>query len=113
MAFSMISIQVVMGNILDPRLSGERLKLSPLLILLSLFLWGYIWGVAGMFLAVPLLSVVKIIFQNIPQFMPIAVVLENGRGEGIHRPHRKPKHEKSEKESPEKPLFNQNTKDSI
>ncbi|MBI9102952.1 MAG: AI-2E family transporter [Spirochaetales bacterium] len=87
-AFAMISIQVVMGNILDPRLSGKRLKLSPLLILLSLFLWGWIWGIAGMFLAVPLLSVIKILCENIPQLKPVAVVLENGRGEGIHKKNR-------------------------
>ncbi len=84
-AFFMILIQVVMGNILDPRLSGQRLKLSPLLILLSLFLWGWIWGIAGMFLAVPLLSVVKIICENIPQLNSLAVILENGRGAGIGR----------------------------
>ena len=77
---SMVLIQVVMGNFLDPKLQGERLKLSPLVILLSLFVFGYIWGVAGMFLAVPMLSVLKIFCENIPGLNPLAVVLENGRG---------------------------------
>ena len=84
-AFSMVSIQIILGNFLDPRLSGDRLKLSPLLILLSLFIWNWIWGIAGMFLAVPLLSVIKIICENIPQLAPVAVILENGRGAGISR----------------------------
>ena len=86
---SMILIQMVLGNFLDPKLQGERLKLSPLIILLSLFFFGYIWGIAGMFLSVPMLSVVKIFCENIPGLDFIAVVLENGRGRKKGRPSKK------------------------
>ena len=48
-----MATQFIIGNILDPKLLGENLGLHPVVILLSLLFWGYIWGVAGMFLAVP------------------------------------------------------------
>ncbi|MBI5731721.1 MAG: AI-2E family transporter, partial [Ignavibacteriales bacterium] len=43
---------------------GDRLGLNPLVILLSLLVWGYIWGIVGMFLAVPLTAIAKIILSN-------------------------------------------------
>ncbi len=56
--------QNLIGNILEPKIMGDKLGLNPLVILLSLLIWGYIWGIAGMFLAVPLTAVVKIIISN-------------------------------------------------
>lgn len=78
-AVSMIGTQVIIGNILDPRLQGQRLNLSPLLILFSLIFWGWIWGTVGMFLAVPLTAVLKIIFENIPILKPLAILMEKGK----------------------------------
>ncbi len=57
-------IQNIIGNILEPKIFGDRLGLNPLVILLSLLLWGYIWGIVGMFLSVPLTAVLKIIISN-------------------------------------------------
>jgi len=56
--------QNLIGNILEPKIMGDKLGLNPLVILLSLLIWGYIWGIAGMFLAVPLTAVIKIIISN-------------------------------------------------
>jgi predicted PurR-regulated permease PerM len=81
-AVSMIAVQTVIGNFLDPRLQGQRLNLSPLLILFSLIFWGWIWGSVGMFLAVPLTVVIKIICENIPALRPIAVMMEKGGNMG-------------------------------
>ncbi len=75
----MISIQMVLGNIIDPRIQGVRLNLSPFIILVSLSVWGYIWGVAGMFLAVPITSVVQIVCANVQSLKPIAVMIGSGR----------------------------------
>lgn len=58
------TVQNIIGNILEPKILGNRLGLNPLIILLSLLVWGYIWGIAGMFLSVPLTAVVKIIISN-------------------------------------------------
>lgn len=74
------TFQVCIGNILEPRLMGSRFNLSPIVILLNLALWGYIWGVPGMFLCVPFLIIITIILSYFPQTRPIAIILSsNGR----------------------------------
>ncbi len=74
-----ISIQTVLGNIIDPRLQGVQLGLSPFVLLVSLSLWGFIWGIPGMFLAVPLTSMIQILCVNIESLRPIAILLGNGK----------------------------------
>ena len=75
----MVSIEMVLGNIIDPRLQGVQLNISPFVILISLAIWGYIWGIAGMFLSVPLTSIIQIISANIPSLKPVAIMLSEGR----------------------------------
>lgn len=70
-------IQAVIGNLLEPRLMGRTLNLSPLVIILSLTLWGGIWGVAGMFLCVPMTVLVAIVFAKFEVTRPIAVLLSS------------------------------------
>lgn len=62
-AILVITLNII-GNIIEPKIFGDRLGLNPLVILLSLLLWGYLWGIVGMFLAVPLTAVIKIIISN-------------------------------------------------
>jgi predicted PurR-regulated permease PerM len=57
--------------------TGKRLGVSPLLILLALSFWGSLWGIVGMILAVPLLVIVKIVLDNIPETKPIATLMSN------------------------------------
>ncbi len=78
-AIIMNLIQVVMGNILDPRFQGNQLNLSPFVILVSLVYWGFIWGIMGMFLAVPIMAVVQIICSNIKDLRPIAIIISSGK----------------------------------
>ena len=59
-----VLVQNLIGNIIEPKIMGDKLGINPLVILLSLLVWGYIWGIAGMFLSVPLTAVVKIIISN-------------------------------------------------
>ncbi|MGK9475567.1 AI-2E family transporter [Melioribacter sp. OK-6-Me] len=61
---TLILVQNILGNIVEPMVFGDRLGLNPLVILISLMLWGYIWGIVGMFLSVPLTAVIKIIISN-------------------------------------------------
>ncbi|MEW6653847.1 MAG: AI-2E family transporter [Bacteroidota bacterium] len=60
----LIVVQNIIGNIIEPKIFGYRLGLNPLVILLSLLLWGYLWGIVGMFISVPLTAVLKIIISN-------------------------------------------------
>jgi predicted PurR-regulated permease PerM len=64
--------QMIMGNLFEPKIMGERLNLSPIVILVSLIFWGWIWGIIGMILAVPITSALKIIFTNIGPLKPIS-----------------------------------------
>jgi predicted PurR-regulated permease PerM len=72
---SLVVIQLLIGNILEPKLMGNRLNLSPLVVMLSLALWGSIWGIAGMFLSVPFTVILMIIFSQFPKTKPIAIML--------------------------------------
>jgi len=59
-AISLIGLEIVFGNILDPKLTGKTLNISTLAILINLVFWGMIWGPAGMFFSVPILVAVYI-----------------------------------------------------
>lgn len=73
-------VQMIMGNVVDPRLMAFSLNLSPLLVIVSLIFWGWLWGVAGMILAVPLTATLKIFFENIDSLRPIAILMGSVNG---------------------------------
>lgn len=64
-------VQNVFGNVIEPRMMGSSLKLNTITVILGLLFWGYLWGVAGMILSVPLLVLMKVILTRFPdaQFM--------------------------------------------
>ncbi|MDG2091268.1 MAG: AI-2E family transporter [Gammaproteobacteria bacterium] len=76
-AGGLTGIQILIGNILEPKFTGSTLNLSPTIILLNLSLWGLIWGIPGMFLCVPFLVITMIVFSNIPETRAIAVLLSS------------------------------------
>lgn len=69
------AVQVVIGNFVEPKLMGNTLNLSPLVVMLSLTLWGSIWGIAGMFLSVPITVMLLIVFAHFDRTRYIAVML--------------------------------------
>ena len=69
------SVQVVIGNFVEPRMMGTSLNLSPFVVMLSLTLWGSVWGVAGMFLSVPITVIMLIVFAHFEKTKPIAILL--------------------------------------
>jgi AI-2 transport protein TqsA len=68
-------IQFLIGNVLQPRLSAKTLNLSQFVVILSLFVWGAMWGIVGMFLAVPITAILMIIFANFPSTRVVAALL--------------------------------------
>ncbi|HSV89155.1 MAG TPA: AI-2E family transporter [Bacteroidales bacterium] len=74
------TIQFFIGNFLDPKIMGDNINLSPLVIILSLAFWGTIWGVIGAILSVPITVVIVIILSKFPNTRPIAIML-SGRGD--------------------------------
>ncbi len=78
------SIQILVGNFLEPRLMGNTLNISPLVVLISLFSWGAIWGIVGMILSVPIMVMLIFIFAQFPSTRGLAVMLSrNGKLYGI------------------------------
>jgi len=63
-ALIMAIIQTLAFNLAEPMIIGRRLNLNPLLILLSVLVWGYIWGIVGMLISVPVTAIIKIILSN-------------------------------------------------
>jgi AI-2 transport protein TqsA len=75
-ALLLIATQATMGNLVEPRAMGRSLNLSPLVVILSLVFWGFIWGPVGMVLAVPISSTIQIICINIGSLRPIGILME-------------------------------------
>lgn len=74
-SIGLTSIQLIIDNVIEPRLMGGALNLSSLGVILSLAMWGSIWGIVGMFLSVPIMVIMMIIFANFQQTRGIAVLL--------------------------------------
>ena len=68
-------IQFVLGSVIDPMLMGRALRVSSFGIIISLAFWGALWGIAGMFLAVPIMVAAMIVCSHIPAARPVAVLL--------------------------------------
>ena len=69
------SIQVIIGNFIEPRWLGNSMNISPLLSILSLMFWGLIWGTTGMIVSVPFTVVIIIILSEIESTRPLAILL--------------------------------------
>ena len=69
------SIQLVIGNFVEPKLMGNSLNISPLVVLLTLAIWGVMWGITGMLLSVPITVILIIILSEFQTTRPLAILL--------------------------------------
>ena len=69
------SAQFLIGNIVEPKMMGDSMDLHPITVLIFLIFWGAVWGIPGMFLAVPITSIMKIIFSRIEATKPLSEIL--------------------------------------
>lgn len=69
------SIQLIVGNLVEPRLMGNTLNISPLVVFLTLSAWGVMWGITGMLLSVPITVILIIIMSEFQGTRPIAILL--------------------------------------
>ena len=74
------AIQLIVGNIIEPKIMGNSLNLSPLVVIISLSLWGALWGITGMVLSVPITVIMVILFAQFDSTRSIAILLsERGK----------------------------------
>ncbi len=69
------AIQLIIGNLVEPRLMGNTLNISPLVVFLTLAMWGVIWGISGMLLSVPITVIMILIMSEFPGTKPFAILL--------------------------------------
>ena len=74
--FGVVNISI--GNLIEPRIMGRRMGLSPLVVFLSLVFWGFILGPVGMFLSVPLTMIVKILLEGTEDLRWLGIILGPG-----------------------------------
>ena len=74
-----LAVQVLIGNVVEPKLLGNKLNLSPRVVITGLVFWGALWGVMGMLLSVPIMASLMIVFSQFPNTKNIAIFLsQNG-----------------------------------
>ncbi|WP_228852033.1 AI-2E family transporter [Aegicerativicinus sediminis] len=81
---SITAVQVILGSILEPYLMGRSFSINVITVLVMLMLWGYIWGIPGMIMAIPITVFMKVIFEQFPQTQTLAQLI-SGRGIQIVR----------------------------
>jgi predicted PurR-regulated permease PerM len=70
-----VVVNMTIGSFLEPRIMGKRMNLSPLVVFVSLLLWGWLWGPVGMLLSVPLTMVTRILLDGNPATRPFAILM--------------------------------------
>jgi AI-2 transport protein TqsA len=78
-ALVLTTIQMVIGNGVAPKVMGDKLNLSPVVVLLSLIFWGWLWGITGAILSVPIAAAIKIVCENVEPLRPISVMMGSGK----------------------------------
>ncbi|MBL4669144.1 MAG: AI-2E family transporter [Flavobacteriales bacterium] len=74
------TIQVIVGNLLEPKLMGNSLNISSFVAIFALSFWGALWGITGMLLSVPITVIMVIVFSHFENTKPIAIMLsEKGK----------------------------------
>lgn len=71
----LFGFQLLIGQILEPRIMGNRLQLNTVTVIFGLVFWSFIWGIAGAFLSVPLLVILKIVLQNNESFIFVSRIM--------------------------------------
>jgi predicted PurR-regulated permease PerM len=70
-AGTVLGLHLLAMNVLYPKVLGSRLQLNPLVVTISLLIWGFIWGAMGLILAVPIMAAIKIICDHVPSLRPV------------------------------------------
>ena len=70
-----LGLHLIALNVLYPKFLGNRLQLNPLAVTMALLVWAWLWGAAGLLLAVPITAAMKIIFDHVESLKPYGLWL--------------------------------------
>jgi predicted PurR-regulated permease PerM len=113
MASGLTLIQQVIGNYVDPRIQGQQFHITPPLVLVAILLWGWLWGIPGALLGVPIMIGVLLVLEAVPQTRWLALLFGDFEREGVstrqrakarlrsHRRHRRRRQAEVDKEDGE------------
>lgn len=73
------TVQMAIGNFIEPKIMGDKLMLNTVTVIFGLVFWGIIWGIPGMLLSVPLLVILKLIFEYSDSLSVIARIMGSHR----------------------------------
>lgn len=73
----LLAIEQVVGNWIDPKLQGQQIAVSPVVILVSILVWAWIWGIAGALLAVPMTIAIMVTCAHIHPLRPLSLMLSD------------------------------------
>ena len=74
-AMAYLVINTIIGSIIDPIVTGQQLRLAPIVVLVSLVFWGWTWGPIGAFLSVPLTITLRMVMERVPALQPYAALM--------------------------------------
>ena len=70
-----MGMHLIYANILIPKLVGAKVQISPVIIILAMIYWGWIWGITGLILAIPMVAGLKTICDHVEPWKPIGRLL--------------------------------------
>lgn len=73
------TVQFLEGNFITPRIVGSKVSINPFVAMVALIIGGEIWGISGMILFVPLIGILKVVFDQIPEMKPYGYLLGNSK----------------------------------
>ncbi len=85
---SITMVQVLMGGVLEPIFMGKTFSVNVMTVLIMLMLWGFIWGVPGLIMSIPITVFMKIIFEQFPETKKIAALM-SGSEQAVKIPWKK------------------------
>ena len=70
-----LGLTTLVGLFIEPWIHGFRMAINPVIIFVSIFFWGWLWGPVGVLLAVPLMTVIQVVLKQIPKLRPVYKVI--------------------------------------
>ena len=84
---ALIIIHMIDSNLLMPKIVGSKVKLNALATIIGVVFFSALWGLTGIFLAIPILAILKVIFEDVPAFQPLAMVMgDDNAVQSVSRP---------------------------